>query len=98
MLMVACTDHVEVMSAAADGKVLSTLDTGGGVDNLDYLPARRALYVAAGAAGTLTVAHLDDKGTLTLHTEQGTREWQVNGGLLEVHANHASVLADEVTG
>ena len=65
MLMVACTDHVEVLDAASDGKVLSTLDTGGGVDNFDYLPSSRALYVAAGGAATLTVAHLDDKGSLT---------------------------------
>jgi DNA-binding beta-propeller fold protein YncE len=65
MLMVACTDHVEVLDAGKQGAILSKLDTGEGVDNLDYLPASRALYVAAAAAATLTVAHLDDKGVLT---------------------------------
>ena len=64
MLMVACTDHVEVLDAGKEGAILSKLDTGEGVDNLDYLPASRALYVAAAGAATLTVAHVDDKGVL----------------------------------
>ena len=64
LLMVACSDHVEVLDANADGHILSKLATGEGVDNLDYLPERRLLYVAAGAAATLTVAHLDEKGVL----------------------------------
>ncbi len=64
-LMVACTDHVEVLDTKEDGKIVSKLDTGKGVDNLDYLPAKRLLYVAAGGAATLTIAHLDDRGALT---------------------------------
>ncbi|MBI3448635.1 MAG: hypothetical protein HY049_06950 [Acidobacteria bacterium] len=64
MLMVACTDHVEVLDAGSDGKILSKLDTGAGVDNLDYLPSSRALYVAAAGAAMLTVAHVDEKGIL----------------------------------
>jgi hypothetical protein len=77
MLMVACTDHVEVLDAGKDGEILSKLDTGEGVDNFDYLPARRALYVAAGGAATLTVAHLDEKGALartaSIPTAKGAR-------------------------
>jgi DNA-binding beta-propeller fold protein YncE len=64
LLMVACTEHVVVLDAGKDGGVLSKLDTGAGVDNLDYLPGERSLYVAAGRAATLTVAHLDEKGVL----------------------------------
>jgi len=64
-LMLACTERVEVLDTGSDGRLVSKLDTGAGVDNLDYLPGRRALYAAAGGAGTLTVAHLDDKGVLT---------------------------------
>ena len=64
LLMVACTSHVEVIDAGKDGKILSNLDTGDGVDSFDYLPAARALYVAASGAATLTVAHLDEKGAL----------------------------------
>jgi DNA-binding beta-propeller fold protein YncE len=66
LLVVACPAHVEVMDAGRDGKVLSKLTTGPGVDNIDYLPAARSVYVAAAGAATLTVAHLDPKGVLTL--------------------------------
>jgi len=64
LLVVACTDHVEVLDAGNDGAILSKLETGGGVDSFDYLPARRSLYVAAAHAATLTVAHLDESGGL----------------------------------
>jgi DNA-binding beta-propeller fold protein YncE len=65
LLMVACTDHVEVLDAGADGRILSKLETGEGVDNLDYLPGQRSLYAAAAGAARLTVARLDEKGGLT---------------------------------
>jgi DNA-binding beta-propeller fold protein YncE len=64
LLMVACTDHVEVLDAGKAGEILSKLDTGEGVDNIDYVPSRRSLYVAAGGAAKLTVAHVDEKGVL----------------------------------
>jgi len=63
-LMVACPDHVEALAASVDGRIVSKLETGAGVDNLDYLPAKRALYAAAATAATLTVATLDDEGGL----------------------------------
>jgi DNA-binding beta-propeller fold protein YncE len=76
-LMVACTDHVETLSAGADGAIVSKLDTGPGVDNFDYVASRHALYVAAGGAAKLTVAQLDDKGMLqsrgTFATAKGAR-------------------------
>jgi hypothetical protein len=65
-LFVACTDHLIVLDAAHGGAPLSQLSAGAGVDNIDYLDARGLLYVAAGKAGTLTVAHVDDKGALTI--------------------------------
>ena len=74
LLVVACPDHVEVLRADGDGAILSKLDIGTGVDNIDYLPPRRALYVAAGGAGTLTIAHLDQKGVLTLTASAATAE------------------------
>jgi DNA-binding beta-propeller fold protein YncE len=64
-LMVACTDHVSVLDAGHDGAVLGTLDTGAGVDNVDYLDAQKLLYVAAGKAAKLTVVRVDDKGVPT---------------------------------
>jgi DNA-binding beta-propeller fold protein YncE len=64
LLVVACSDHVEVLDAGKDGKILSKLDTGAGVDNIDYLASTRSLYVAASRAATITIAHLDQKGAL----------------------------------
>ena len=37
------------------------------------------------------------KGRLEVVTvSEGTRTWNLSGGLLEIHSNHVSVLADEV--
>jgi DNA-binding beta-propeller fold protein YncE len=66
LLFVACTDHVQVLDAGHDGARLGTLDTGAGVDNLDYDPATKLLYVAARKAGRLTVARIDDQGRATI--------------------------------
>ena len=63
-LMVACTAGVNVVDAGHDGRVLSSLDTGAGVDNIDYVASRGELYVAAGRAARLTVARLDAAGKL----------------------------------
>jgi DNA-binding beta-propeller fold protein YncE len=65
-LMVACTNHVEVLDAGHAGALLSRLDTGDGVDNIDYLGSRQLLYAAAGKAAVLTVARVDDGGQLTV--------------------------------
>jgi DNA-binding beta-propeller fold protein YncE len=63
-LFVACTDHVMVLDAGHDGKQLSKVDTGEGVDNIDYVPKRHELYAAAARAAKLTVARVDAKGML----------------------------------
>jgi DNA-binding beta-propeller fold protein YncE len=106
LLMVACAEHVEVLDAGKDGAILSKLDTGDGVDNIDYLPAKRALYAAAGRAGTLTIAHLDTKGALqrteAIPTAEGARNAVVSddgvayvadgpaGKILVVRPSHAN--------
>jgi DNA-binding beta-propeller fold protein YncE len=76
-VIVACTDHVVVLDGAHDGATLAKLDTGAGVDNIDWLEPRRLLFVGAAKAGRLTVAHLDDEGHLTLiatgNTPEGAR-------------------------
>ncbi len=64
-LLVACTDHVNVLDAGHDGQVLSSLDTGAGIDNIDYVAGRHELFAAAGRAAKLTVARLDAQGKLT---------------------------------
>jgi len=77
LLMVACTDRVEVLAAGKDGRIVSKLGTGAGVDALDYLPALHSLYAAASGAATMTVAHVDKKGMLsgatTVATAKGAR-------------------------
>jgi len=65
VLFVACRDHVVVLDAGHAGNRLSTFTAGDGIDNLDYVEPRRELYVAAARAATLTIAHLDPRGTLT---------------------------------
>jgi hypothetical protein len=84
LLFVACTDHVEVLlDVAHNGNVLSKMDTGAGVDNIDYLEGKGQLYVAAGKAAVLSVFQVDDKGALTLAgsgpTTQGGRTAVVDG-------------------
>jgi DNA-binding beta-propeller fold protein YncE len=78
-LVVACPDHVKLMDAGHDGKVLAKVDTGAGVDNIDYVPARHEVYVGAARAATLTVAKVGDDGTLTTVATQPTAEGARNG-------------------
>jgi DNA-binding beta-propeller fold protein YncE len=76
-LIVACTDHLGVFAVAGDGRIIATLPTGAGVDNLDFLPSRGTVYAAASGAATLTVATLDKGGALretaSVPTAKGAR-------------------------
>jgi DNA-binding beta-propeller fold protein YncE len=76
-LFVACTDHVQVLDAGHNGAQLAQLPAGEGIDNIDYLDEKKQLYIAAGKAGTLTVAKVDDKGGMSVlaagPTAPGTR-------------------------
>lgn len=76
-VIVACTDHVQVLDAGHGGAPLGMLDTGAGVDNIDYLAEKQLLYVAAGKVARLTIVHVDDKGQLavvsTTVTSEGAR-------------------------
>jgi DNA-binding beta-propeller fold protein YncE len=65
-LFVACSARVEVLDAAHDGAVLSSIDTGNGVDDIDYVPASELLYVGAARDAKLTIAHVDAAGHLSL--------------------------------
>jgi DNA-binding beta-propeller fold protein YncE len=62
LLLVACTDGVVALDEH-DGARKGRLDTGAGVDNIDYLPGRKLIYAAAGRAERLTVAELGDDGS-----------------------------------
>ena len=64
-LLVACQDRVMVLDVGGDGKRLSTIDVGDGIDDIGYVESRRELYVAAARAAKLTIARLEPRGVLT---------------------------------
>lgn len=65
-LLLACSAKLEVLDVANDGAVLSSIDTGDGVDDIDYAPQEQLAYAGAAKAAKLTVARLDDAGHLTV--------------------------------
>jgi DNA-binding beta-propeller fold protein YncE len=65
-LFVACTNQVKVLDAARKGAILSSVETGDGVDDIDYAPATRMLYVGAAKAALLTVIKVDAHGKMAV--------------------------------
>ena len=61
LLFVACTDGVVVLDEET-GARKGRLETGKGVDNIDYLPRSHRLFVSAGQDGQLTVADVGPNG------------------------------------
>lgn len=64
LLFVGCASQGLVVLDAKTGAKKARLEVGEGVDNIDYLPAKRLLYASAGRSGKLTVAHVEDDGSL----------------------------------
>ncbi|MCU1245311.1 MAG: hypothetical protein JWN02_1221 [Acidobacteria bacterium] len=71
-LFVACSAKLEVLNAGGNGAILSSIDTGDGVDDLDYVPATHTVYVGAAKAAKLTIARADAAGKLTLEASVAT--------------------------
>jgi DNA-binding beta-propeller fold protein YncE len=100
---VACTDHIVVLDAAHDGAVLGKLDTGAGVDNIDWLESKHLLYVAAGKAARLTLVRIDDQGHPSVFasgpTTEGARNAvaDANGNAYLTDALNARLLTVAVT-
>lgn len=65
-LFVACGDHVANLDVAHDGKILDSIQTGAGLDNIDYSAEKKILYAAAGEAAILTIAEVSDDGKFHL--------------------------------
>lgn len=65
LLLVACDAKLEVLDVGHDGRIVSTLATGAGVDDLDYDPSTRRIFAGGAEAATLTIASLSPTGTLT---------------------------------
>jgi DNA-binding beta-propeller fold protein YncE len=90
LVIVACTDHVQALDGQS-GAPLGRLETGAGLDNIDYEPNTHLLYAASGKAARLTVARVGDRGQLTetarLETTLGARN-AVSG------ANGTAYVAD----
>jgi hypothetical protein len=76
-LFVACGDHVVNIDAGHDGKIIDSITTAAGLDNIDYSGDAKLLYAAASQAATLTVADVDDHGKFhlkaTVPTVKGAR-------------------------
>jgi len=64
ILFVACMARVVSLDVAHNGEVLGSIETGNGLDNIDYLPSRHLLFAAAADAAVLTLAQVDDHGGL----------------------------------
>ena len=64
VLFVACATAGVMSLDAKTGARKGRLETGDGVDNIDYLPSKRLLYAAAGRSERMTVARLQDDGSL----------------------------------
>jgi DNA-binding beta-propeller fold protein YncE len=84
LLFIACSTKAKVMDVAKDGAILSSLDTGDGVDDLDFDASARKLYVGGAKAGTLTIASVGPHGELAavavVPTSDGARNGVVDAG------------------
>ena len=56
---------IAAVDVAHGGGPVGSVDTGAGLDNIDYLPAQRLLYAAAAEAAVLTVIRVDEAGRFT---------------------------------
>jgi hypothetical protein len=76
-LFVACGDHIVSLDARHGGKILDSLQTGAGLDNIDYSPDRKLVYAAASYVPSLSVAEVTDDGKFhlkaTVPTVKGVR-------------------------
>jgi DNA-binding beta-propeller fold protein YncE len=77
LLFVACGDHVVSIDAGHGGKVIDSITTGPGLDNIDYSADAKLLYAAASQGASLTIAEVDDRGKFhlraTVPTVKGVR-------------------------
>src|SRR5206468_8830978 len=76
-LFVACGDHVVSLDVGHSGKVIDSIPTGPGLDNVDFSPGRKVLYAAASQVATLSIAEVGDDGKFhlksTVPTVKGAR-------------------------
>jgi DNA-binding beta-propeller fold protein YncE len=61
-LFVACQDHVVSLDIRHGGKVIDSVATGAGLDDIDFSADQKILYAAAAVTATLTIAEVSDDG------------------------------------
>src|SRR3954469_8699476 len=66
ILFVGCATQGLLALDAKTGARKGMVEAGEGVDNIDYLPSKRLVYAAAGRSEKVTVAHLEDDGSLKI--------------------------------
>lgn len=61
-LFVACQDHVVSLDIGHDGRVVDSVTTGAGLDDIDFSADQKILYAAAAVTATLTIAEVSNEG------------------------------------
>ncbi|MCX5745032.1 MAG: hypothetical protein NT062_21305 [Proteobacteria bacterium] len=79
LLIVACSDRVETLDVAHDGRRAGALATGDGVDDVDYDVTTHRIVVGGAKAGTLTIGALAHDGAITSVAVVPTAEGARNG-------------------
>ena len=65
-LFVACGDHVVSLDVGHGGRVLDSIVTGPGLDNIDFSSDQKLLYAAASVTATLSIVDVADDGKFHL--------------------------------
>lgn len=65
-LFVACGDHVVSLDVAHGGRLIDSLVTGAGLDNIDFSSDEKLLYAAASVTATLSIIEVGNDGKFRL--------------------------------
>jgi DNA-binding beta-propeller fold protein YncE len=65
-LFVACGDHVVSLDVAHGGRLIDSMVTGPGLDNIDFSRDKKLLYAAASITATLSIIEVGDDGKFRL--------------------------------
>lgn len=96
-LIVGCGNSKMVLMDSTNGKVISSVECGQGVDAAAYDPGTHLAFVSAGGSGTVTVAKVEaDKLTAvqTLPTERGARTMTVDTKTHRIYLANAKSRTD----
>lgn len=97
-LIVGCGNSKMLLVDATNGKVVSAVDCGQGVDAAAFDPESHLAFVSAGGSGTVTVAKVEaDKLTpvQTLNTERGARTMTVDSKTHRIYLSNAKSRTDK---